>query len=365
VTTSELMTIGAFARRSGLTASALRFYADAGLVTPAEVDASTGYRFYHRAQIERAALIRRLRAIAMPLDTVRAVLDAGPEEALRLIDEHVAALADGAAAARERAGAIKASLTGAPRLPLTSVSGPVFAAAADQVLTASSDEPGLAVLDSVRFHAGPDAVTLTATDRYRLAMRTLVPDEPPAMSWAATVSADDLRGNLTRLRRSPRVGLDASHAGLWLRFADGGEAHCRVLTDDYPDCRSMLDRLPEPGTRVAVGRTPLLRGLEAVDADRIVAAVTEDGIALRPAHDPAASGAAISAAVTGPGAVLCFAMTTLYPAVSAAIGADLLIDLRGPDRPATIRSADNGDLTTLVMPLGSPAETSREEKTVG
>jgi hypothetical protein len=45
-----------------------------------------------------------------------------------------------------------------------------------------------------------------------------------------------------------------------------------------------------------------------------------------------------------------FEMTTLYPAISAAVGADVLIDLRGPAQPATIRSADGGDLTTLAMP---------------
>ncbi|MBY8852436.1 MerR family DNA-binding transcriptional regulator, partial [Saccharothrix sp. MB29] len=42
----ELLTIGAFARSSGLTAGALRFYADSGLLPPASVDDSSGYRYY-------------------------------------------------------------------------------------------------------------------------------------------------------------------------------------------------------------------------------------------------------------------------------------------------------------------------------
>jgi hypothetical protein len=37
-----MMPIGLFARRTGLTASALRFYADCGLLVPAEVDPVTG-----------------------------------------------------------------------------------------------------------------------------------------------------------------------------------------------------------------------------------------------------------------------------------------------------------------------------------
>ncbi len=40
------MPIGVFARRSGLTSSALRFYADSGLLPPAEVDGVSGCRYY-------------------------------------------------------------------------------------------------------------------------------------------------------------------------------------------------------------------------------------------------------------------------------------------------------------------------------
>lgn len=71
MTSTELTTIGVFAQHSGLTASALRFYADSGLLPPAEVDAVTGYRFYDPTQIERAVLVRRLRQIGTPLDAVK------------------------------------------------------------------------------------------------------------------------------------------------------------------------------------------------------------------------------------------------------------------------------------------------------
>jgi hypothetical protein len=42
----DLMSIGEFARRSGLSANALRLYDELGLLPPARVDASSGYRFY-------------------------------------------------------------------------------------------------------------------------------------------------------------------------------------------------------------------------------------------------------------------------------------------------------------------------------
>lgn len=53
------MSIGFFAQRTGLTASALRFYADSGFLVPARVDAGSGYRFYEQRQVERAVLLRR------------------------------------------------------------------------------------------------------------------------------------------------------------------------------------------------------------------------------------------------------------------------------------------------------------------
>ncbi|OZD68701.1 hypothetical protein CH272_26930 [Rhodococcus sp. 05-340-1] len=62
----EFLTIGAFARSSGLTPSALRFYDDCALLVPALIDAKSGYRYYTRAQAKRANIIRQLREIGMP-----------------------------------------------------------------------------------------------------------------------------------------------------------------------------------------------------------------------------------------------------------------------------------------------------------
>lgn len=69
-----LLTIGALARRSGLTAKALRHYDRVGLLVPAEVDARTGVRRYTADQVEAARLIARLRAVHLPLDDVRRCL---------------------------------------------------------------------------------------------------------------------------------------------------------------------------------------------------------------------------------------------------------------------------------------------------
>ncbi|MFE9787211.1 MerR family transcriptional regulator [Nocardia salmonicida] len=90
---TELITIGAFARACGLSTSALRFYADAGVLAPVVVDEVTGYRYYAPAQSAPARLLRHLRAMDMPLPAVTALLaEPDPARALTLLDEHLADL---------------------------------------------------------------------------------------------------------------------------------------------------------------------------------------------------------------------------------------------------------------------------------
>ncbi len=74
-----LITIGGLARACGLTASALRFYDDCGLLKPARVDSVTGYRYYSAAQVDRGVMIQRLRAIGVLVgrDALLTVLEDG------------------------------------------------------------------------------------------------------------------------------------------------------------------------------------------------------------------------------------------------------------------------------------------------
>lgn len=76
----ELLTIGTFAKASRLSPKALRLYDELGLLTPARVDAVTGYRLYAPAQLDQARLVAWLRRLGMPLARIQQVcaLEAGP-----------------------------------------------------------------------------------------------------------------------------------------------------------------------------------------------------------------------------------------------------------------------------------------------
>ena len=85
----QLLSIGRFARLSGLSIGALRHYDEMDLLRPAWVDPSTGYRSYAQDQLERARLIARLRDLEMPIDEVRAAVEADdPAERRRLLTVH-------------------------------------------------------------------------------------------------------------------------------------------------------------------------------------------------------------------------------------------------------------------------------------
>jgi DNA-binding transcriptional MerR regulator len=71
----ELLSIGAFARRTRLTPKALRIYDRLGLLTPEVTDVATGYRRYGIGQIRTGQLIGVLRGADMSLADIRLVID--------------------------------------------------------------------------------------------------------------------------------------------------------------------------------------------------------------------------------------------------------------------------------------------------
>ena len=87
-----LLTVGEIARRTGLTARALRHYDRLGVLVPHEVS-DDGYRWYDEAQIDTALMIARLRSLDVPLDVVRAILEGTREaDVRRMLTQHRAAL---------------------------------------------------------------------------------------------------------------------------------------------------------------------------------------------------------------------------------------------------------------------------------
>jgi effector-binding domain-containing protein len=76
----DLLPIGRFAKTTRLSIKALRHYDELGLLRPAFVDPSSGYRYYRPAQANQAEAIRILRSLEMPLEEIGELLAAGGGE---------------------------------------------------------------------------------------------------------------------------------------------------------------------------------------------------------------------------------------------------------------------------------------------
>ncbi|MFE9426822.1 MerR family transcriptional regulator [Kitasatospora sp. NPDC006697] len=108
----ELLSSGEFARRSRLSAKALRLYEQQGLLVPDEVDAANRYRRYRADRLGDARLIVWLRRLDMPLAEVARVLAAPAAERAGLVAAHWDAAEARFAAQRHLAAHVRELVSG-------------------------------------------------------------------------------------------------------------------------------------------------------------------------------------------------------------------------------------------------------------
>lgn len=112
---AELMPIGRFSSLTRISVRMLRHYDEHGVLTPADVDAASGYRRYAAHQVADALAIRRLRDLGLSVSAIAAVLAArgtpAYERALRLHRDVVAEEADVAARRLELLDSMLTDLT--------------------------------------------------------------------------------------------------------------------------------------------------------------------------------------------------------------------------------------------------------------
>jgi len=107
--------IGDFSRATHLSVKTLRHYHRVGLLEPADVDPDTGHRRYTTDQIPAAQVIRRFRALEMPLDDIRAVITTPDvSERNELITAHLSRLEDTLARTQEAAASLRELLQPPP-----------------------------------------------------------------------------------------------------------------------------------------------------------------------------------------------------------------------------------------------------------
>ncbi|MGB8020462.1 MAG: DNA polymerase III subunit beta [Candidatus Nanopelagicales bacterium] len=139
--------------------------------------------------------------------------------------------------------------------PNGTVPGPVLASAVSQVAVAAGRDDTLAFLTGVRVEVDGDSVTLAATDRYRLAVRTFnwTPRDPQ-FTAAALVPARTLADTSKSLMHADEVRLAFSlaSAGEGLLGIEGLDRRTttRLLNGDFPKFRDLLPKQPSTVARV-------------------------------------------------------------------------------------------------------------------
>jgi DNA polymerase-3 subunit beta len=232
----------------------------------------------------------------------------------------------------------------------------VFAAAAAQVAVAAGRDDTLPVLTGVRIEIDDDALTLAATDRYRLAVRTL-PWRPatPGLQTTALVPARTLADTAKALTSGPEVALALSTSGTesLIGFEGGGRrTTSRLLEGEFPKYRSLL-----PSESAATAQMSTAPFSEAVRRVALVAprnapvrlTFSAAGVVLEAggADDASASEqleCAWESSLDSPEAPfsIAFNPTYLLDGLSA-VDSDLaVLSFTGPTRPAVLTSKHGG-----------------------
>ncbi|MDQ4110897.1 MAG: MerR family transcriptional regulator [Actinomycetota bacterium] len=342
-----LLTIGAFARAVGLTASALRHYDECGLLVPAEVDSGTGYRYYTPELADRARLIVGMREAGVPIETMRVVLDSPAGEARAALAEFLEAQSARTARAEEAVRGVLAAVDAGPaaRPALVELPGPVLAAAIRQVRHAAESDPA-SELASVLIDVGGTGVDVVATNRYWMAVREL-PADAQGDGGRAVLSLPDAAALADRL---DAIGTAE------LRIADGtltlaGQELGRDTT--YPAHRLVLAGLEPASTRAVLSKADLLAGLDAAAYAEVDLFLGEQA-RLRSPHTAEQSD--VRGVVTGPPSRLRLGTALFGRALAACLGDEVQLAVTAPDRPVVVTSPYQPGFTALVMPVRHDSE---------
>jgi DNA-binding transcriptional MerR regulator len=109
------VTIGEFSTMTKLSRKALRHYHDLGLLEPAAVDPTTGYRYYDLTQVEVARLIRRFRELDMPVPDLKSYVAATDDQQRRaILAAHLDRMETQLLQTRDAVAALRALMTPVP-----------------------------------------------------------------------------------------------------------------------------------------------------------------------------------------------------------------------------------------------------------
>lgn len=268
---SGLHSVGAMSRACGLPVSALRFYADNGVLVPAYVDPRTGYRWYSPDQVPAGRLLQAFRAASVPLAEIRPLVAAGcdHERAHQVLDAYLARkeiqLGDIRQAIAQARSLIGDSPQAVPSRAATRLrmTGPDLARAFSAIRFAVAVSGEMPALRGILVEARGGVLTLAATDRHRLAIARVA---------AAGVTGPPLSvvvppRILDRSAAQPLVSVEIDASGWSSRTEGRHVGFAAALDGDFPDYRRLLPQSSRH--RVSTDVRALHREVAAMPSRRV------------------------------------------------------------------------------------------------
>ena len=344
---SDMRGIGEVARASGLSVSALRFYDGAGVLVPAAVDPATGYRRYTAEQIKAARLIAGLRRVSMPVaEIAAAVRDLPDPSVVRVrLDAHLARLESGLADARRELLRLHTLLdleeNLMTRITLTAAD---LSAAIDAVLFAAVEATD-PIPQGVLFETGDGAVTLVATDRYRLAVAGLPAsvEGSAARLFLPLALVEDLRA-----LRSGGIVMDLT-ADLVTARAGDRTVEGKPIDMEFPDYRRLVTPQASSVTVDVAELRELLAAAPVIDREHegrsypvsVLALDTGGGVRFAGPREWASDA----------GAHVAVNREFLLQALDAGGSGQLVLGLDGPVQPLALHPVGEESRFSLLMPV--------------
>lgn len=356
---AALLTIGELARFCGLSISALRFYDRQGILSPVQVDAASGYRWYAPAQVEDAKLLARLRGIGLPLPEISTIL-ARKDTAVRdaILAAHIDRLEAALAAAHEqvrllsRADGAESSRISDTGQSVLSLSAADLAAGIRTVRHAVGDAPEWPAIHGIYLVTVNRGLRLAATDRHRAAFA-----EVPAQSAGrmrgllAPADADQL---LKCAEDDPSGQVELRNSRLELNDARGQRIfQAQLMEAGFPD---LSHAIPVVRDSAMISVEDLTEALRADGEDGLCGLLQGSAGGLRVMPAPAAEDSAPMIQLNR--AYLEDALAGLTEQGDEGGGAaershpmQLRFDFDGPADPVAIRRAEDLGTFAVVLPV--------------
>jgi DNA polymerase III sliding clamp (beta) subunit (PCNA family) len=293
-----------------------------------------------------------MREAAVPIETMRTVVEADPATARKVLHELLESRAERAAREQAALAAVLAALdeagdsSGADGASaVVRLEGPVLAAALRQVRPAADGDP-VSPLSSVLVDVTPDGIDVVATNRFWMAVRTLPnpsngsANDPASSSARVVLPLPAVAGLVAALDAAGQVEMTLSRERLLV--ARQSYAARDVA---YPAHRIVLDGLDEPRTTAVLDAGALRAAIEGAARAEVDLELALDGATV--------GGTPVGGTVTGEPLALRMGSALLLRALGACLGPEVVVAAASRSQAVRLRSPYQAGFHALVMPIRS------------